>query len=626
MNTLREIITRWKTTLAAMPIGQRTALTAVPVAAVIAIAMSFGLGGRSNTTMLDGGRTFSKDEVRQIQSAFRQAGLTGFLVEGQRIRVPERDANRFAEAAASVRGSADGGDSELDKVLAQTNIFATGREKSEQLERARAKELEKIIRGIPGIDDATVLWDRLGVRTSLTCDNKLKATVSVKPKPGVDLTAAVADSLRMTVSGAVADLRPDQVIVLNVATGKVIPFESPADADTDPGSPNGVRSLFHAAPTDHQLHSEAQPRHEKDSRPLRPDDSSDRPADIAVAKTDLATFSLSPASALALLVGIATLALAVLGRAWLKPTSRPRTRHLSTESRSASQIESEPAAESSDFVMETVASATIEMADETSAARQQIVQSAPTDDDASPARTSNEFRFLSGISSLRLTHALRDEHPQTISLVLTHVPPETAETVLDALPNGTRWQVERRMANAQPASSEIVLEVARALHRRLVDKPGATRGRPDATGGLSANADPSGWGMLQDLARLTRPQLRKIVTRVPRSQLVLALKAASADVKARVLDCFGPRQANRLWEEINQLGPLRVRDLDAAQQALAAESQHLFGRAEQNDSPPRASVSASANVPAPDPAANAVRRHIEYLTADAAPAEATETA
>ena len=71
--------------LAGLPIGQRLALTAVSLVAVVALAVTFGLGGGSNTTLLDDGRSFTSDELRQMPAAFRAAKLTGFRVEGQRV-------------------------------------------------------------------------------------------------------------------------------------------------------------------------------------------------------------------------------------------------------------------------------------------------------------------------------------------------------------------------------------------------------------------------------------------------------------------------------------------------------------------------------------------------------------
>jgi flagellar motor switch protein FliG len=236
-------------------------------------------------------------------------------------------------------------------------------------------------------------------------------------------------------------------------------------------------------------------------------------------------------------------------------------------------------------------------------------------DDGEPhAAPANSFAFLDGVELPRLATTLRDEHPQTVALVLAHVPAEAAEILLDSLPNGTRWQVERRMANAQPAGLEIVREVARALERRLRAN---SRMSPSDGGEGTGRGAPAAAAAIQlgfpDLARLSRDQFQKLVAKIPRSQWVMALKAASPEVKARVLECFNSRQANLLWEEINQLGPLRVCDLDAAQLTIATEAHRMVGLAEHDESSP-----------AIDQAANVVRDRIRSLRLDVTPSHQRE--
>ncbi|MBI5760062.1 MAG: hypothetical protein HZA46_16215, partial [Planctomycetales bacterium] len=319
MPALRETLTYWKTTLAGLPIGQRLALTAVPLIAVVALAVTFGLGGGSTTTLLDDGRSFTNDELRQMPAAFRGEKLTGFRLEGQRVRVPTRDADHYAQVVASVRSAGDGHGDEFAKAREQTNIFTNSRERSELNDQARAKELAKIIRGIPGIEDATVLWDR-SHRTSLRNDGKLTATISVRPKSGFELTRAVADSLRQTVAGAIADLRPENVTVLNLATGQVIPIGN----DSSPLSPlgrgvGGEGASAHLSsgsitPAERRAtapHPGPLPKGEREYSHL-----AERDGVVPPATNESATFGLTPASGSALLVASGFLALVIVGRAW----------------------------------------------------------------------------------------------------------------------------------------------------------------------------------------------------------------------------------------------------------------------------------------------------------------------
>jgi flagellar motor switch protein FliG len=657
MNALRETLTRWKTMLAGLPIGRRLALTAVPLVAVVALAVTFGLGGGSNTTLLDDGRSFTSDELRQMPAAFRSAKLTGFRVEGQRVRVPTRDAYRFEQVVASIRSAGDGHGDEFTKAREQTNIFTNSRERSELQDQARAKELAKIIRGIPGIEDASVLWDR-SRHTSLRGNGKLTATISVRPKSGFELTRVVADSLRQTVAGAIADLRTENVTVLNLATGQVIPVGddstplSPfarelggeglsAHHSTRPTIPDERRATTpHPTPHPSPLPSPL-PKGERELRLL-----AERDGDVTATTNESATFGLTPAGGSALLVASGLLALGIIARAWRNALVTRRHDQPTAATPAVTDHASEPPGRPTELADDAVAR--FDMAPRTQHSALSTQHSVPSTEysvlctqypvlrtqkstlnldtperaadpssldlaiDGEPhAAPANSFGFLDGVELPRLALTLRDEHPQTVALVLAHVPPEAAEVLLDSLPNGSRWQVERRMANVQPASPEIVREVARAVERRLsADSRLTPSDGGEGTGhGASAAvaAHPLGF---PDLARLGRDQLQTLVARLPRSQWVLALKAASPEVKARVLECFSSRQANLLWEEINQLGPLRVRDLDAAQHAIATEAHRLFGLSECDNT-----------VPAGDPAADAVRDRVLNLRLDVTPSD-----
>ena len=302
------------------------ALAAVPVVVLVALAVTFGLGGGSSTTLLDDGGSFTSDELRQMPGAFRAAKLTGFRIEGQRVRVPTHDAERFTQVVASIRSASDGRGDEFAKVREQTNIFTNSRERSELNDQARAKELAKIIRGIPGIDDAAVLWDR-SHRTSLRGNGKLTATISVRPKSDFDVTRVVANSLRQTVAGAIADLRPENVIVLNLATGQVIPIGD----DTSPLSPlgrgaGGEGSSKHPSTEtipgerrDTTPHPSPLPKGEREYKLL-----AERDGVATAATNESATFGLTPAGGSALLVASGLLALVIVGRAWRSSLVSPR--------------------------------------------------------------------------------------------------------------------------------------------------------------------------------------------------------------------------------------------------------------------------------------------------------------
>src|SRR5687768_6475923 len=81
------------------------------------------------------------------------------------------------------------------------------------------------------------------------------------------------------------------------------------------------------------------------------------------------------------------------------------------------------------------------------------------------------FSALRHVEARRLFRLLEEEHPQTIALVLAHLPPARASEVLVCLPGPRQVDVVRRIAALQPTSPEVIAEVGQALEQRLRDLP-----------------------------------------------------------------------------------------------------------------------------------------------------------
>lgn len=81
------------------------------------------------------------------------------------------------------------------------------------------------------------------------------------------------------------------------------------------------------------------------------------------------------------------------------------------------------------------------------------------------------FGALRNIEAQRLFAMLEDEHPQTVALVLAHLPSARASEVLLRLPSGRQIEVVRRIASLQVTSPEVIAEIEQALEQRLNDLP-----------------------------------------------------------------------------------------------------------------------------------------------------------
>ena len=115
------------------------------------------------------------------------------------------------------------------------------------------------------------------------------------------------------------------------------------------------------------------------------------------------------------------------------------------------------------------------------------------------------FRFLRQVDTKRLLICLADEHPQTIAVVLAHLPAAQAAKILAGLPVADRAEILRRIAGMDFIDSDVVHEVARGLERRLSyttarhgEPPG---GLPLAAEIVNASERAVGQGLLNDLAR-----------------------------------------------------------------------------------------------------------------------------
>ena len=170
--------------------------------------------------LLFNGDSISSDQLPAMEGAFAKANLSGYQIDGGRIRVPR--GQRVAFMAALVDGNA------LPKVIGgpikdavtSGGIFGTTKAKQEELHRnALQEELILVIRNMRGIEKASVLIDSQadgGLRNKKT----MTASVSVKPTGNLPLEEERVPNLRNFVAAAVAGLSPDSVAVTDLNTGR----------------------------------------------------------------------------------------------------------------------------------------------------------------------------------------------------------------------------------------------------------------------------------------------------------------------------------------------------------------------------------------------------------------------
>lgn len=210
------------------------------------------------------------------------------------------------------------------------------------------------------------------------------------------------------------------------------------------------------------------------------------------------------------------------------------------------------------------------------------------------------FEFFKKADPSQIVSFIQDEHPQTISLILAHLPASTAAIVLAALPHEVQTDVVTRIATMERTPPEIVREVERVLERKMaaVFSQGFTfaggvkevaeilnsvdRGTEKTIMGQLEERDPE---LADEIARLMftfddliyveDSGIQKALREIESKDLALALKSANEDVSDKVFRNMSERAREMIKEEIEFMGPVRLKNVEEAQQKLVAAIRRL---------------------------------------------------
>ncbi|WP_019879170.1 flagellar motor switch protein FliG [Succinispira mobilis] len=194
----------------------------------------------------------------------------------------------------------------------------------------------------------------------------------------------------------------------------------------------------------------------------------------------------------------------------------------------------------------------------------------------------------------QLLNLIQNEHPQTIALVLAYLRPEQAAAILSALPNDVQYDVARRIATMDRTSPDIIRDVEKVLERKI----SSSLGNQDFTiaGGVEAivellnrsdrttersiienleSQDPELaeeirklMFVFEDIILLDDRSLQMVLREVENKDLSLALKGVPNEVANKIFKNMSKRAADMLREEIEFMGPVRIRDVEEAQQKI----------------------------------------------------------
>ncbi len=210
------------------------------------------------------------------------------------------------------------------------------------------------------------------------------------------------------------------------------------------------------------------------------------------------------------------------------------------------------------------------------------------------------FEFLKRADPSQISSFIQDEHPQTIALILAHLEPNVAAVVLNGMAAEVRPEVLMRIATMDRTPPEIVREVERVLERKMasVFSQGFTfaggirdvaeimncidRGSEKAIMADLEEKDPEladEIGRLMftfdDLINVEDSGIQKALRDIDQKDLGLALKTASDELKDKILGNLSTRAREMILEEMEFMGPVRVRNVEEAQQKIVGVVRRL---------------------------------------------------
>jgi flagellar motor switch protein FliG len=210
------------------------------------------------------------------------------------------------------------------------------------------------------------------------------------------------------------------------------------------------------------------------------------------------------------------------------------------------------------------------------------------------------FDFARRVDPMQIYQFLQNEHPQTIALVLAHLEQKQSSMILSSLPPELQSDVARRVALLEQTSPEVIKEVEHILETRLAATVrhdftvvGGIESIVNILNGVDRSTEKSILEKLseedkdlvdeikkrmfvfEDIINLDRRAIQRVIQEVENQDLLLALKAASPEVKKVILANMSSRMAESFEEEMEFLGPVRVKAVEEAQGRIVSVIRRL---------------------------------------------------
>lgn len=211
-----------------------------------------------------------------------------------------------------------------------------------------------------------------------------------------------------------------------------------------------------------------------------------------------------------------------------------------------------------------------------------------------PAASSSDIMAdIVEMEGRQIYNLLKDEQPQTVAFILSHLGSAKSAEVFMLLPNELREEVAERLGTIESTPRDLVARIVRNLSRHVSGKPvqayqtsGGVRAVADLLNSLDKESSKNLLGRIEernailgaavrrkmfsfdDVRRLASADLQRVLREVDSSHLAVAMKSATEALRESIYAALSKRAAESLRDEISMLGPVRLKDVEVAQDAI----------------------------------------------------------
>ena len=210
------------------------------------------------------------------------------------------------------------------------------------------------------------------------------------------------------------------------------------------------------------------------------------------------------------------------------------------------------------------------------------------------------FEFVRKTDASQLLNFIQDEHPQTIALILSYLSPMQASLIISALPPERQADVAKRVAMMDRTSPDIIKEVEKILESKLanlVNQDYTIIGGVDAVVEILNAVDRGTEKHIMETLEIEEPELadeirkkmfvfedilllddrsvQRVLRDVDNNDLAVALKGANENVQATIFNNLSKRLAAMIREDMEYMGPVRMKDVEEAQQKIVGVIRRL---------------------------------------------------